>query len=81
MEMEARVAQRFLNKAGLAEYLGKSVSFVNKHVSNGRMPGVLKMGGSVMFDKDVIDRRILGTELLLPLTYPEKSHPRKYGSL
>lgn len=63
--MENRVASRFMKAAELAEYIGSTTKFVEKHSANGRMPGVCKVGRLNRYDREVIDRRMLGGELLL----------------
>jgi len=56
---------RLLSCEQLAKYIGMSRKFVFKHVSSGRMPGVVRVGRYLHFDRNVIDRRITSGKLLI----------------
>lgn len=48
----------------LAERLGMSVKWVRKHVADRRLPGIIRCGRAVRFDRAAIERRILSGQVL-----------------
>jgi len=51
---------------GLARRLNMSPKWVRKHVLDRRLPGIVKCGRSVRFDRAAIERRALTGDVLLP---------------
>ena len=52
--------KRFLTRKQAAEYLGISVSWLEKHVNDG--PPHLKKAGRIIFDRDQLDKWMLEPE-------------------
>ena len=57
--------RRMLSTYGVALYLGISRKSVFRHVSAGRMPGVVRVGKLLRFDRYVIDKQLAAGNLLL----------------
>jgi excisionase family DNA binding protein len=58
--------QNFLSATELAQYLGNSRKFVEKHIATRRIPGMVRVGGRWKFRKSEIERALNRGELLLP---------------
>ena len=56
---------RLLSGAELAEYCGVSKKFIAKHTAAGRIPGVVRVGRLLHYDREIIDRKIASGKLLL----------------
>lgn len=54
-----------LNIKELAQYLTMSVKWVEKHVLTGRLPGIVRLGRSIRFNKALIDKALKRKRLLL----------------
>lgn len=56
---------RLMSGAQLAEYIGMSQKFISKHTAAGRIPGVVKAGRLLRYDRHAIDIRLAAGKLLL----------------
>ena len=56
---------RLLSGKQLAGYIGMSRKFISKHTENGRLPGIVRLGRLLHYDRYVIDRRLAAGKLLL----------------
>jgi excisionase family DNA binding protein len=56
---------RLLSGKELAEYIGVSKKFISKHVAAGRIPGVVRVGRLLRYDRHIIDRHLAAGKLLL----------------
>ena len=56
---------RLLTGAQLADYIGMSKKFISKHTEAGRLPGVVRCGRLLRYDRQIIDRRLAAGNLLL----------------
>ena len=59
------ITHRLLSGAELAEYCGVSKKFITKHTAAGRIPGVVRVGRLLHYDREIIDRKIASGKLLL----------------
>lgn len=64
-EQQPAAGARLLSGVELAAYIGMSRKFISKHTEAGRLPGVVRVGRYLRYDKNIIDRRIAAGRLLL----------------
>jgi predicted DNA-binding transcriptional regulator AlpA len=56
---------RLLSGKDLASYIGMSLKFISKHTESGRLPGIVRCGRLLKYDRYIIDRRLAEGKLLL----------------
>jgi excisionase family DNA binding protein len=64
-DAKATADARLLSGKELAEYVGVSKKFISKHVSAGRVPGVVRVGRLLRYDRFIIDRHLAAGRFLL----------------
>lgn len=59
------MSSEFFNTKELADYIGSSMGFVRKHITSGRLPGMIRAGRFIKFRKSDVEKRLLSGQLLL----------------
>jgi hypothetical protein len=59
-------ATEFISVKELANKIGMSVKFVQKHCGTGRLVGMRKVGRNVKFDLSMVEKQMLKEDFLLP---------------
>lgn len=80
MENATAINSRLLSPVQLAGYIGKSLQFVYKHVQTGRLPGLVRVGRHLMYDRNIIDMRIASGVLLYDGERPENKNNETRGA-